>query len=424
MSFWLLILFCLFGSFFFAMAETAFTSVSKPRLKADAERGDARASRALRVTDHLDRAITTILICTNILHLAVAAMVTVLVTQRWGETWVTVSTFVTTLIVFFFAEMLPKSIARKYSERVSLATGGVLSLLMTLLRPFSAFLSMIGNGVSKLSKKEQEASVTEEELYDIIEDMTEEGALKESQGELISSALSFGEVTVESILTSRMDLAAVDVSMNAEEIMQFIRSHNHSRLPVYEGTVDNIVGILPIRRFMKAYLKSNGRVTVRRLLDEPYFVHQSMKIDALLPVMSRRKISIAVVTDNYGGTLGVVTVEDILEELVGEIWDEDDHAVENIVPLSDGSYSINAEEHVLDVFDTLEIDYTEEEEEAFTNKLMSELAYESFDRIPHEGDRFVCLRAEFTILIMKHNRIIRLKARRLPEETGEEVGKE
>ena len=421
---WLIVILLLFAAMFFAITETAFASVSRVRLKTDAERGDKRAEKALYITDHFDRAITTLLICTNIVHIATASIVTVYVTKRWGVSAVSISTLITTLVVFFFGEMLPKSIARKYSEQLSLATAGILGALMTVLKPAAALLTLIGNAVAKLIKGDDEASVTESDIYDIIEDMAEVGTINEEQSELISSALQFGDVTVESILTSRMDVAAIDINMPQEEILQFIKEQNHSRLPVYEGTIDNIIGILHIRRYIRYYIRKGEALDIKPLLYEPFFIHQSTKIDDLLTIMSRKKINIAVVTDNYGGTLGIVTDEDILEELVGEIWDEEDRAVRNVVPMTDGSYSVNPEEDILDVLDELGMEYSEDDEQRIGHKLMNELAYEAFPSIPVAGDSFHFLGTKISVLVMRHNRIIRLKARRLPEETGEEVGKE
>ncbi len=417
---WLIVIFLLFGAMYFAIAETAFASVSRTRLKTVSDHGDARAKRALYILDHMDKAITTILIGTNITHLAAASLVTVTVTRSFGVSAVAASTLLTTLAVFFFAEMLPKSLARKYSERFSLATAESLAFFMMLLTPFSALLAWIGNKSASMIKGEPEASVTEEEIYDIIEDMTEAGTLDEEQGELISSALSFGDVTVESILTSRIDMAALDISMSHEEILAFVKEQNHSRLPVYKGTIDNIIGVLQVRKYIKNYIQRGTAFNIKHILDEPYFVHQSTKIDDLLPEMSRKKRNVAIVTDNYGGTLGLVTVEDILEELVGEIWDEDDQPEENIIPLPDGSYSVNPEEHVLDVLDELKLHYTEEEEKENLNKLMNELAFESFPEIPRSGWTFQALGMKVTIWKMRQNRILRLKVKPLPQEKKEE----
>ncbi len=407
------------AAMFFAMTETAYASVSRTRLKALQEKGDSRAKRALSITENFDRAITTLLICTNIVHLAAAAVVTENVTRIWGVSAVTISTLLMTLAVFFFGEMLPKSIARKYNESISLSTGALLSFFMGLFAPVSAVLTMIGNFASALTSGDKEVSVTEDELYDIIEDMTKEGTLDEEQGDLISSAIQFRDVEVGSILTSRLDLAAIDVSSSQEEILRIIKEENHSRLPVYEGTIDHIIGILQIRKYIKTYLAEGEIRDIRALLDKPYFIYQTAKIDDLLTTMSKQKLNIAVVTDSYGGTLGIISVEDILEELVGEIWDEEDDAEENIIEMNDGTYSVNANSLVTTVLDELGVDYSEEEEEKIDNKLMSELAFESFASIPKEGDAFMYLNTLITVQIMNQNRIVRLKVKIIPEKEEE-----
>ena len=395
---------------YFAVAETAFASVSRVKIRIRAERGEPKAVKAMQVIDNFDLAITSILICTNIVHISAASIVTLAVTRMFPDVpgAVTVSTFVMTIVVFFAGEMLPKSIAKKYSERLSLAVAGSLCFFMSVLKPLAKLLSALGNFAAKFVKADPEISVTEDEIYDIIEDMTEEGSLDEERGELISSALQFGETTVESILTSRVDLAALDIDDSPEEMLAFIRAQTHSRLPVYEGSIDNIVGILSIRKFIKAYLRQGAQLDIRSLLDKPYFIHQSANIDGLLPVMSKNRLNMAVVTDNYGGTLGIVTVEDILEELVGEIWDEDDVVEEPCVPCGDGVWDCDAEMAVPDVFELLEFDDDDEDDE-FTNKLLGEWAYEQFDRIPSVGDSFRYRELSVTVSEMRHNRILRLR---------------
>ncbi len=407
---------------YFAVAETSIASVSKTRIKMRADRGDSRAKKTLWILENFDRAITTILIGTNIVHISAATIVTVtvtnLVTAANGDVGaaVTVSTFVTTLVVFFAGEMLPKSIAKKYGETLSLAVAGSLSIFMKLLKPIAAILTAIGNFAAKFVKSDPEISVTEDELYDIIEDMTEDKKLSSEQGELISSALQFGGTTVESVLTSRVDLAAIDVNTDPEDILAYVRSVKHSRLPVYEGSIDNIIGILQIRTYIKAYLHGE-KDDVRSLLDEAYFVHESMMIDDLLPIMSKRRLNMAVVTDSYGGTLGIVTVEDILEELVGEIWDEDDDVSEPFRKLSDGGFDCEAEMALTDVFELLEFDDPDEDDD-ISNKLLGKWAYEQFSAIPSVGDSFEYHGICVTVTEMVHNRIMRLTLSHI-EEGGE-----
>ncbi len=404
---------------YFAIVETAFASVSRIRLRTLQEKGSSRAEKAVYVTDNFDKAITTILIGTNITHLASASIVTLMVTKLWGVSYVTLSTFVTTLVVFFVGEMLPKSIGKKYSERIALSSAASLCFFMRIFTPLSFIFTAIGNGVSKLVTKGDEVSVTEDELYDIIENMTDEGELDEDQGELVSSALTFGEVTVESILTSRVDLAAIDVDDSPEEIMAFIKPLRHSRVPVYEGSVDNVIGILQIRNYIKSYLINRENTDIRSLMNEPKFVHQSTYIDELLPFMSSNKVNMVIVTDNYGGTLGVVTVEDILEELVGEIWDEDDLVVESCVKNPDGSFSFDAAVDIEDAFEFM--DYEDPDDFDFEHKLLGEWAYEQFDLIPGEGESFEYNGLTVTVLQASNRRIMKLNIR-LPEnkEGGDE----
>ena len=409
----LIILALLLFADYFAVCETSFAAVSRIRLKTAMERGDRRANKAMYVCEHFDKAITTILIGTNIVHLSCASYVTVLVTRRWGLSAVTLSTFVTTLVVFFVGEMLPKSVAKKYSLRLALGTASSLVFFMHLLTPISFVLTKIGEFASRLTKGDSEVSVTEDELYDIIENMTDEGDLDSEQGDLVHSALAFGDLTAESILTARVDMETIDVDDPLEEILSQVKASRHSRIPVYQDSVDNIIGVLQIRRFMREYLQKREKTDLRSLLDEPYFVHQSAKIDELLSVMSSKKINMTIVADSYGGTVGIVTVEDILEELVGEIWDEDDEVVEPCVDHGDGSYSFDAGVDIEDAFEFM--DYEDPDETDFDHKLLGEWAYEQFDAIPQEGDSFTYNGLRITVEKVQQRRIMKLRIQRLPE---------
>ena len=409
----LIILALLLFADYFAVCETSFAAVSRIRLKTAMERGDRRANKAMYVCERFDKAITTILIGTNIVHLSCASYVTVLVTRRWGLSAVTLSTFVTTLVVFFVGEMLPKSVAKKYSLRLALGTASSLVFFMHLLTPVSFVLTKIGEFASRLTKGDSEVSVTEDELYDIIENMTDEGDLDSEQGDLVHSALAFGDLTAESILTARVDMETIDVDDPLEEILAQVKASRHSRIPVYQDSVDNIIGVLQIRRFMREYLQKREKTDLRSLLDEPYFVHQSAKIDELLSVMSSKKINMTIVTDSYGGTVGIVTMEDILEELVGEIWDEDDEVVEPCVDHGDGSYSFDAGVDIEDAFEFM--DYEDPDETDFDHKLLGEWAYEQFDAIPKEGDSFTYNGLRVTVEKVQQRRIMKLHIQRLPE---------
>ena len=418
---WLLILIfaalLLLGAYF-AAAETAFASASRIRIKNRADRGERRANRALDILDRFDQAITTILIGTNVVHIAAASLAALFVTRKWGSGAVAWATFVTTLVVFFVSEMLPKSIAKKYSETLSLWAAPSLHLLMVLLTPLSFLLTAFGKAAAKMTKGDGDVSVTEDELYDIIENLTEEGSLDEEKGDLVTSALEFGDVTAGDILTARVDVAALDVESTTEEVLQEVKRQRHSRLPVYKGSVDHIIGILQIRKFLKAYLHADGgSLDWNSLLDEPYFVHSSMNADELLRELSRRKLNLAVVTDSTGGTLGILTVEDIVEELVGEIWDEDDVVVEPMVQLDGGAWDMDASLQAEEVFEKL--GFEDPEDQDLSHKTLGEWAYEQFDSIPRQGDTFTYHGLSVTVSQQKERRVMRLRVELMPPEAAE-----
>ncbi len=308
----------------FAVTETALASVSKTKLKAASDRGDYRADDAIFALENFDRAITTILICTNIIHISAASIVTVAVTRTFGLSWVSLSTIITTIVVFFFGEMLPKSVAKKTPEKYVLSHAQFLVFCMKFFKPFSSLLAAIGNFASRITKSEQEVSVTEEELHDIIDDMEEEGTLEEDESELIQSAMEFGDQTLFGIFTPKEDIISLDISTDPEEMLSIIKNQTHSRLPVYEGDQDNIIGILQIREFMIAYIQHGKDIDVRSLLHKPLIFRRDYNIDDILKLMSEHKYTLAVVKNRQNKVTGIVSMEDILEELVGEIWDEDE----------------------------------------------------------------------------------------------------
>ena len=251
--------------------------------------------------------------------------------------------------------------------------------------------------------------------------MTEEGSLDEERGELISSALQFGDLTVESVLTPRMDVAALDVDAPGDEILSIIKAQNHSRLPVYEGNIDHVIGVLQIRKYIKSYLREGRLPDLRSLLDEAFFVHQSTELSDLLPMLSRQRTNMAIVTDNFGGTLGVVTVEDIVEQIVGEIWDEDDVVEEAVTDLSENSWLADADESVSDMFEHMDYEDPEHNDELVDTRL-GEWAYRMFDTVPVQGDSFRYHDLIITAFEMDGARILTLKITREP--TAAEGGQE
>lgn len=404
--YYFLLFFLILGGGYFAGSEIAFASVNKIRIKNYAEDGDARAKKAMFILNNFDRSIATLLVGNNLMHIGAATTATLIATRIWGQGVVAYSTLVTTLVVFLISEMIPKSLAKSHNESFALSVANSLYFLIKLLAPLVFFFTSISNLVSKLFKKQEEPTVTEDELYDILETIKEEGSLEAGKSELISSALEFADVTAQDTLTSRVDIVAIDVDSTPQEILATIKEEKYSRLPVYENNIDHIIGVLNIRKYLKLYLKQGDHVNLRTLLDPPYFVPKTTKIDDLLQEMSRRKLHMAIVNDDYGGTLGIMTVEDILEELVGEIWDEDDEVIEEFVPIGGNRYEVNAEFDVDDAFELM--NYDDYDKDELWHKTMGSWVLEHFDYIPKEGDSFVYNGVTVSVLKIDNKRIVKL----------------
>lgn len=403
-------------SAFFSSSETAFSSVNRIRLRAAADDGDKKAACALRVAEDFDRTLSTLLIGNNIVNISASSISTLVATQLLGPaTGALVATIVMTLVILIFGEILPKTLAMQHSERLSMRFGGILSFLNTLFTPLTAFF--VGLKKCVLPKKTEDTpSVTEEELKYIIETIENEGGMDEEETDLVQSALEFDDTKVKEILIPRVDMVAVDIADSPEEIRHAILSENHSRIPVYEKSIDNIVGILTIRAYLEALLK-NPKPDIRPLLKDCVFVYKNMKIRKVLDELRAKKQYMAIVTDDYGGTLGLVTMEDILEELVGEIWDESDQVVTAVEKIGERIYNVNGEASVFDLFDELELD-TDSLSEEYTT--VSGWALEHLEHIPQVGESFVSDNLQVTVKELDDQRITRLTLEILePQEETE-----
>lgn len=316
----------LLGGAYFAGAETSLASVNRIRIMSRADNGSKRAKRVLYILDHFDEALTTLLIGNNIMHIGCASL-SALVAARleWGSFGATLTSLCTTLIVFLLAEMIPKTIAKACNERFALFAAPSLHFLMRVLYPLNFVFTSLTNGIKKLFrvKDEEEPTVSEEELHDIIETLDEEDDIDEDTADLMQSALDFTETPVGEIFVPLKDVETVSIGMHPAEIVKIIEQTNHSRLPV-KNREGEICGVVQIRKYLKEYLKRSGHVSLARVMDKPYYVTVGTPIDEQLAGMSKAKTHIAIVRDNDGKVLGILTVEDILEELVGEIYDEDD----------------------------------------------------------------------------------------------------
>lgn len=402
-------------SAFFSASETAYSSVNRIRLKNYAGNGNKRAEKALKITDNFDKTLSTILIGNNIVNIASASVGTVLFTELFGASGVGVSTFVMTVVVLIFGEILPKSVAKEKAESIALTVSTPLTILMTILTPLSFLFMGIKKGFMKLFKNEKKnVSVTEEELKYIIEEIEDEGVLEKQESELVQSALDFDEVTADEILTPRVDLVSIDVNEEIETIKDIFITEHFSRIPVYEKSVDNIVGVLYSKDFFTAYIDHPNSISIKDMLQKVIFVPPKKKISALLSELQKLKSHIAVITDQYGGVMGIVTLEDILEELVGEIWDEYDDIEVELSKISDTVYEASGDIHVSDLFQQLEL---EKPEPDISSNTLSGWVLEEFGHIPMSGESFQYLNLKITVLRVIDQRIISLRIELLPEES-------
>jgi len=399
--------------------ETAFSSVNHIRLKNYAAEGNKSAQRALKITEDFDRALTCILIGNNVVNIASSALATVIFTEKLGSGSVGIATAVMTVLVLIFGEIIPKSLAKENSESFSLFMALPLKVAMTLLSPLIFFFTLIKNGVTRLiGKKGSEPSVTEEELKYIIDEIEDEGVLEESESELVRSALEFDETAVSQILVPRVNIVGIEIGENPETIREIFLETKFSRLPVFEKTIDKIVGVLLQSDFYEFYISKDKSGGIGSIMTAPIFISETQLISQALRQMQRKKTHMAVVVDQYGGTEGICTLEDIIEELVGEIYDESDEEDTSFVRLTDDTFDISAE---LSVSDFLERIGAEEGEIESEMNSMGGFVMELLGHVPENGETAVFGRFELTAVMEGEQRIDRLKVRIKQEKKEEEA---
>ena len=318
----LYVLFLLLSSYF-AAAETAYTADSKVRMRTLADKGNKRAKRVLWISDRFDKTLTTILIGNNIFHAACASLSALLVIQQFSQEYVIYGTLITTIIVYLFAEMIPKSLAKARSEALALFFSGSMVLLIKLLTPVSAIFSVISRLLSRLMAGKETKTVTEEELLSLIETIEDEGVLEPEKQALVNSAIEFRDKLAEDIMVPMDQVVSVNVATPIDELAAFLQTESHSRIPVYERSKDNIVGILSVNHFLSLYV-SGKRVPLRKILMKPYIFDRKTEISVLLQRMRLNKLHMVFLVDKNRKKVGILTMEDLLEELVGDIQDESD----------------------------------------------------------------------------------------------------
>lgn len=394
----LVLLILVLCSAFFSSAETAYTCLNRVRLKNMANSGNKRAEKVLAMAEDYDRLISSILIGNNIVNILSTSLATALFVRLLGNSGVTVSTVVMTVAILLLGEVAPKSIARVMNEKLAFAFFPVLSFLIKLFTPLNFLMGCWQNLIGKLVKEDEEHGVTEEEIMTMVEEAKSDGEIDEHESELIRSAIEFTDLCVEDILTPRVDIVAVDIGDSEDVIAARFAESGFSRLPVYEESVDDIIGIL----HEKDFYRNRGRRSVRDMMTTPTCVMPNTRLSVLLKLLQQTKGHMAVVMDEYGGVIGIVTLEDILEELVGEIWDEHDEIVEEFQRLPDGRYRVECSANLDDL---LEIFSIKKEYESVT---VSGWVLEEMGMFPQEGDSFDCEQLHVTIEKVDKRRVLQI----------------
>ena len=405
-------------SAFFSATETAFSFVNKIRIQHSVDNGNKKAKNALYVIENFDNALTTILICNNIVNLSCSSIATVLCLHLFGDMGSAIATGATTLLVLTFGEVIPKCLAKEHCDSFTLKTAGLLRVLMFILKPFVfVFLKLKSLALKIAGGSEDSPSVTENELKYIVESIEEEGVLEESESEMVRSALDFDEKTAEEILTPRVDVTFINISDSQEKIKDIIIENRYSRIPVYEETVDHIVGILHTRDYLES-LADGKAPDLRDIMQTPYFVFRTQQLSKILNAFKRTKIHLAIVTDEYGGTLGIVTMEDLLEEIVGEIWDEDEEIEHNYYKIGKGEFLVNGDIELDDLLALFDMDEDAIESDSVT---VGGFILEHAGTIPQKRQSIEAGGFRFTVMEVKDQRIIRVVVKKLDTESEEQT---
>lgn len=401
----------------FSATETAFSFVNKIRIQQSVDKGNKRAKNALYVIERFDNALTTILICNNIVNLSCSSIATVLCLEIFGDMGSAIATGATTLLVLTFGEILPKCLAKEHCDEFSLKIAGLLRFLMFVFTPVVfIFVKLKAIAIKISGSSEGGPSVTENELKYIVESIEEEGVLEQSESEMVRSALDFDEKTAEEILTPRVDVTFVSLDDSQEKIKEIIIENRYSRIPVYDKTVDNIVGILHTRDYLES-LADGKAPNLEDIMQTPYFVFRTQQLSKILNAFKRTKIHLAIVTDEYGGTLGIVTMEDLLEEIVGEIWDEDEEIEHSYYKIGKGEFLVNGDIELDDMLALFDMDSNHIQSDSVT---VGGFILENAGTIPSKRQSIEADGFRFTVMEVKNQRIIRVVVKKIDSDETQE----
>lgn len=406
---WLVIL--ILCSAYFSATETAFSSLNRIRLKNLASEGNKRAVLTLKISENYDKLLSSILIGNNVVNITASSLATVLFIRLFPTHGVTASTIIMTVLVLVFGEISPKSLAKESPEEFAMFSAPIIRAIIVILTPFNALFGLLKILLNKIFKSDRDRGITEQELITMVEEAQNEGGIDAQEGDLIKSAIEFNDMEAGDILTPRVDLNAVDIDEDQQAIYNIFMESRFSRIPVYKDTIDNIVGVIHQRDFF-VMLRTKGQ-TMQDIIKPVIFVSDSIKISKLIKHLQKSKAHMAVVTDEYGGTMGIVTMEDILEELVGEIWDEHDDVIQDWEKISDNEYIVSGSADADEIFELFN-----EECETEQNTING-WAMEKLEKIPEIGDSFTDNSFTVTVKELDGRRIGKVLLRYTPPVSDE-----
>lgn len=410
---------CVLLSGFFSSSEMAFSSCNRIRIEKLEEEGNKKAGRTLRILDKFNDLLSTILVGNNLVNIAASSAGSVLAIVALGEQYTWIVTAIITILIIIFGETIPKISAKKHPTQTSLRYALPIQILMYVFKPVTLLVVSLVNLISGMFRGEtnDEDDDAAEELHSIIDTAENEDVLDEDASELVSAAIDFSEFSASEIMTARVDMLAIDINDDRSEILRILGSSRYSRIPVYEDSPDNIIGILSLKHMLKAMLDDKD-VDIRSQLMKPCFVYKTMKLPAVLAQLKQVQQHLAIVTDEYGGTLGVVSMEDVLEQLVGDIWDETDTVHLEIVEEDDGSIQMDGDTPISSLLDRMEWD---EDDFDYESETVGGWCIEELDAFPEKGQSFTYRDHLVTVINTEGRRVRRVRITPLGQHDGEKT---
>lgn len=398
----------------FSATETAFSSLNKIRLKNMANNGDKKAEKTLELAEEFNSLLSTILIGNNIVNIASSSIATVLFVAIFKENGALISTVIMTVTILIFGEITPKSVAKAHPEQFAMFFTPFISVLVVLFKPLTFLFNGLAFLISKLFKSQESDEFRSEEFITMVEEAQEGGNMNEDEADLITNAIEFNDQEVGKVYTPRVDMVANDINDSLDEIDKSFRESGFSRLPIYSGSIDNVIGILHEKDFYFHYYKDSA-TSIEQILTKPVFTTEHLKISALLKQLQKCKSHMSIVIDEYGGTLGIITMEDVLEEIVGEIYDEHDEVIEYFKKLDDVTYLVNCDADIEDMFEYFDIVPDEEYE---FNTVAGWVIF-NLDKIPLINDKFSYKNLDVTVIDADEKTVNEIKVIVNPTESDE-----